>query len=136
MAKRHTNPLLWIILIPYRLIRGIWRLISPSSRERSKRDRRTGGRVSRADDPLRNQDREVKHFGELEHAIKTGRAVTFTYLSRSNEERRWRVFPKKLFRRKEVIYCHAFDTHHEEYKNFRLERMSNLKIDLRERHIR
>jgi predicted DNA-binding transcriptional regulator YafY len=117
-------------------MRGFWRLISPNRRKPSKQDRRAIPRVSHPDDPLKSQDRHIKHFRELEHAIKTGRAVTFSYLSKSNEEGRWRVFPKRLFRRKDVIYCQAFDTHSEENKNFRLERMSNLKIDLRERHIR
>ena len=69
-----------------------------------------------------------KNFRELEHVVKTGLPVTFSYLSSSNEESHRMIFPKRLFRRKEVIYCQAFDTLHEEYRVFRLDRMSDLKI--------
>ena len=54
--------------------------------------------------------------------------MVFSYLSSSKEESHRTIFPKKLFRRKEVIYCQAFDTLSEEYRVFRLDRMSDLKI--------
>jgi predicted DNA-binding transcriptional regulator YafY len=75
------------------------------------------------------------NFRQLEHAIKTGQPVTFTYLNRSKEESHRRIFPKKLFRRKEAIYCRAFDARRKEYRAFRLDRMNDLKIDLKGKHM-
>jgi predicted DNA-binding transcriptional regulator YafY len=135
MTKRYYIPLPWIILIPYRLISGIWRLISSDWRKLSKRDRSVLRWLSESDHPIRPQDRQVRNFGELEHAIKTGQLVMFSYLNSSKEESRRKIFPKRLFRRKEEIYCQAFDTHHEEYRIFRLDRMSDLKIDLSDKGI-
>jgi predicted DNA-binding transcriptional regulator YafY len=125
---RYYIPLPWIILIPYRLIKVIWKLISSDWRMLSKRDRSVIRWLSLPDHPIRPQDRQVKNFRELEHAVKTGLPLTFSYLSSSNEESHRMIFPKRLFRRKEVIYCQAFDTLHEEYRVFRLDRMNDLKI--------
>jgi predicted DNA-binding transcriptional regulator YafY len=125
---RYYIPLPWIILIPYRLIKVIWKLISSDWRMLSKRDRSVIRWLSLPDHPIRPQDRQLKNFRELEHAVKTGLHVTFSYLSSSNEESHRMIFPKRLFRRKEVIYCQAFDTLHEEYRVFRLDRMNDLKI--------
>lgn len=136
MTKRYYIPLPWIILIPYRLISGIWRLISSDWRKLSKRDRSVLHWLSQSDQPIRPQDRQVRNFRELEHAIKTELPVTFSYLNSSKEESRRKIFPKRVFRRKEAIYCKAFDTHHEEYRVFRLDRMSDLKIDLSDKGIR
>jgi len=130
MKKRYYIPLPWIILIPYRLISGICRLISSDWRKLSKRDRSVLRWLSQSDHPIRPQDRRVRNFSELEHAIKTEQPVTFNYLNSSKKESRRKIFPKRLFRRKEAIYCHAFDYHREEYRAFRLDRMSDLKIDL------
>ena len=94
------------------------------------------GLLSRADHPMKSQDRPVRYFMELEHAINTGQPVTFHYLNRSKEERHRRIFPKKLFRRKEAIYCRAFDARRKEYRAFRLDRMNDLKIDLKGKHIK
>ena len=129
MTKRYYIPLPWIIVIPYNLIRGIWKLISSDRRDLSKRHLSVLRWLSQADHPIRSQDRQVSNFRELEQAIKTGQPVTFSYLNSSKEESRRRIFPKKLFRRKEAIYCQAFDTCHEEYRVFRLDRMGDLKLD-------
>ena|SRR3989304_8867996 len=126
--KRYYIPLPWVILIPYRLIRGIRELIRSDWTPLSKRDRSVLRWLSFPDHPIRPQDREVKNFWELEQAIKTGQPVTFSYLNSSEEESHREVSPRRLFRRKEVIYCRAFDTLHEEYRVFRLDRMSDLKI--------
>jgi predicted DNA-binding transcriptional regulator YafY len=125
---RYYIPLPWIILIPYRLIKVIWKLISSDWRKVSKRDRSVIRWLSLPDHPIRPQDRQIENFRELEHAIKTGHPVAFSYLNSSKEESHRKIFPKKLFRRKEVIYCQAFDTLSEEYRVFRLDRMSDLKI--------
>ncbi len=117
-------------------MREIWKLIWSGSKRVSKRGRSVLGWLSRADHPTKSQERQVRNFRQLEHAIKTGQPVTFSYLNRSKEESHRRIFPKKLFRRKEAIYCRAFDAHHKEYRAFRLDRMSDLKIDLRGKHIR
>jgi len=92
------------------------------------------GLLSRTDHPHRSQDRQVRNFRLLEHAIKTGHSVTFTYLNRSKEESHRRIVPKKLLRRKEVIYCRAFDARCKKYRAFGLDRMNDLKIDLRGKH--
>ncbi len=126
--KRYYVPLPWVILIPYRLIKGIWELIRSDWTPLSQRDRSVLRWLSFPDHPIRPQDRQVKHFRELEQAIKTGQPVAFSYLNSSEEESHREVFPKRLFRRKEVIYCQVFDTLYKEYRVFRLERMSDLKI--------
>ena len=126
--KPYYIPLPWVILIPYRLISGIWRLIS-SRTSLSKRDRSVLRWLSLPDHPIRPQDRQVRNFRELEHAIETGQPVTFSYLNSSKEESRRKIFPKRLFRRKQIVYCQAFDTRHEEYRVFRLDRMGDLKLD-------
>jgi len=126
--KRYYIPLPWVILIPYRLIKAIWNLISSDWKILSKRDQSVLRWLSLPDHPIRPQDRQVKNFRELNHAIKTGLSVTFSYLNSSQEESHRMIFPKRLFRRKEVIYCQAFDTLHKEYRVFRLGRMSDLKI--------
>jgi predicted DNA-binding transcriptional regulator YafY len=118
------------------MMRGIWKLIWSGSKTVSKRGRSILGRLSRADHPIRSQERPVRNFRELERAIEMGQPVTFNYLNRSKEESHRRIFPKKLLRRKEVIYCRAFDARRKEYRAFRLDRMSGLKIDLRGKHIR
>lgn len=125
---RYYIPLPWIILVPYRLIKVIWKLISSDWRKVSKRDRSVIRWLSLPDHPIRPQDRQIKNFRELEHAIKTGHPVAFSYLNNSKKESHRKIFPKKLFRRKEVIYCQAFDTLSKEYRVFRLDRMSDLKI--------
>ena len=126
--KRYCIPLPCVILIPYRLIKAIWNLISSDWKILSKRDQSVLRWLSLPDHPIRPQDRQVKNFRELNHAIKTGLSVTFSYLNSSQEESHRMIFPKRLFRRKEVIYCQAFDTLHKEYRVFRLDRMSDLKI--------
>jgi len=94
------------------------------------------GLLSRVDHPIRSRERPVRNFRLFEHAIKTGQPVTFSYLNRGKEERHRRIFPKKLFRRKEAIYCRAFDARRKEYRAFRLDRMNELKIDLKGKHIK
>ena len=126
--KRYYIPLPWDILIPYRLIKAIWKLISSDRKTLSNQDQSVLRWLSLPDHPIRPQDRQVKNFRELDHAIKTGLSVTFSYLNSSKEESHRMIFPKRLFRRKEVIYCQAFDTLHKEYRVFRLARMSDLKI--------
>ena len=106
--KRYYIPLPWVILIPYRLIRGIWELIRLDWSPLSKRDRSVLRWRSFGDHPIRPQDRQVKNFSQLEDAIKTAQLVTFGYLNSNSEESHREVFPKRLFRRKEVIYCEAF----------------------------
>ena len=134
--KSYYIPLPWVIRIPYRLIKGIWGLISSDWTTLSKRDRSVLRWLSLPDHPIRPRDRQVKNFRELEHAIETGQGVTFSYLNSSKEESHRTIFPKRLFRRKEVIYCQAFDTLHEEYRVFRLDKMSDLKIDASNKGIR
>jgi len=128
--KRYYIPLPWLILFPYRLLRGIWQLIRLDRTTLSRRDRSVLRWLSFPDHPIRPQDRQVKNFRELEHAINAGQLVTFSYSNSSKEESHREVVPKRLFRRKEVVYCQAFDTFHEEYRAFRLERMSDLKISV------
>jgi predicted DNA-binding transcriptional regulator YafY len=70
----------------------------------------------------------MKSFKELECAIATGQHVTFIYLSSERETSHRQIFPKRLFGRREIIYCQAFDIVHEEYRVFRLDRMSGLNI--------
>jgi predicted DNA-binding transcriptional regulator YafY len=122
---RYYIPLPWIIFIPYRLVKAVWKLIW---RPLSKRDRSVLRWLSLPDHPIRPRDRQVKNFRELEQAIRTGQHVTFSYLSSDKEETNRNIFPKRLFRRKEAIYCQAFDTLYEENRAFRLDRMSDLKI--------
>ncbi len=117
-------------------MREIWKLIWSSSKKVSKRGRSVLGWLSRADHPTKSQKRQVRNFRQLEHAIKTGQPVTFSYLYRNKEESHRRIIPTKLVRRKEVICCQAFDAHRKENRTFRLDRMSDLKIDLRGKHIR
>lgn len=116
-----------IPMIPYRLIKGIWRLITRATV--SKRDRSVLRWLSFVDHPIRSQDREVTNFMELEHAIETAQPVTFNYVNITKERSQRKILPQRLFRRKEVIYCRGFDSFHQEYRAFRLDRMSNLKID-------
>jgi predicted DNA-binding transcriptional regulator YafY len=113
------------------MMRRILKLIWSGSKKVSRRGRSVLGLLSQADHPVKSQDRQVRTFRLLEHAIKTGQPVTFNYLNRSKEESHRRIFPKKLFRRKEATYCRAFDARCKEYRAFRLERMSDLKIDLK-----
>ena len=118
------------------MMRRILKLIWSGSKRVSKRGRSVLGRLSRADHPIRSQERPVRNFRELERAIETGQPVTFSYLNRSKEESHQRIFPKKLFRRKEAICCRAFDARRKEYRAFGLDRMNHLKIDLKGKHIR
>jgi len=117
-------------------MKRILKLIWSGSKKVSKRGRNVLGWLSRRGHPVRSQERQVRTFRLLEHAIKTGQSVTFTYLNRNKEETHRRILPKKLFRRKEAMYCRAFDTRRKEYRAFGLDRMNDLKIDLRRKHIR
>ena len=117
-------------------MRRILKLIWSGSKRVSKRGRSLLGLLSRGDHPIKSQEREVRNFRLLEHAIKTGQSVTFTYLNRSKEESHRRIVPQKLFRREEAIYCRAFDARRKEYRAFGLDRMNHLKIDLKGRHIK
>jgi len=85
---------------------------------------------------MKSQGRQARNFKLLEHAIKTGQPVTFNFLNRNKEESHRKIFPKKLLRRKETIYCRAFDARRKEYRAFRLDRMNHLKIDLKRKDIR
>ena len=117
-------------------MRRILKLIWSGSKRVSKQGRNVLGWLSRGNHPIKSQERHVRNIRLLEHAIKIGQSVTFSYLNRSKEESHRRIFPKKLLRRKEAIYCRAFDARHKEYRAFRLDRMNDLKIDLRGKHIR
>ena len=116
-------------------MRRILELIWSGSKRVSRRGRSALGWLSRGDHPITSQERQVRNFRLLEHAIKTGHSVTFSYLNRSQEESHRKIFPKKLLRRKEVIYCRAFDARCKKYRAFRLDRMNDLKIDLRGKHM-
>ncbi len=118
------------------MMRRILKLIWSGSKRVSKRGRSLLGLLSRGDHPIKSQERQVRNFGLLERAIKTGQSVTFSYLNRNKEERHRRMFPKKIFRRKEATYCRAFDASRKEYRAFGLDRMNHLKIDLKGRHIK
>jgi len=117
------------------MMRRILKLIWSGSKRVSRRGRSVLGLLSQADHPIKSQDRKVRNLRELERAIEMGQPVTFNYLNRSKEESHRRIFPKKLFRRKEAIYCRAFDARRKECRAFRLGRMNHLKIDLRGKHI-
>jgi len=117
-------------------MRRILKLIWSGSKRVSKRGRSLLGLLSRGDHLIKSQERKVRNFRLLEHAIKTSQSVTFSYLDRSKEESHRRIFPKKLFRRKEAVYCRAFDARRKEYRAFGLDRMNHLKIDLKGRHIK
>lgn len=116
-------------------MRRILKLIWSGSKKVSKRGRSVLGLLSRGDHPIKSQDLQVRNLRQLEHAIKMGQMITFHYLNRSKEESHRRIFPKKLFRRKEVIYCRAFDPRRKEHRAFRLDRMNDLKIDLRGKYM-
>jgi len=128
--KRYYVPLPWIILLSKRLLSGIWQPIRLAWKTVSKRDRSVLRWLTFPDHPIRPQDRHVKNFRELEHTIKTGQPVTFSYLNSRREDSHREVVPKRLFKRKEVVYCQAFDTLHHEYRVFRLDRISDLKIGM------
>jgi predicted DNA-binding transcriptional regulator YafY len=117
-------------------MREILKLLWSGSKRASKRGRSVLRLLSRADHPTESQDRQIRNFRQLERAIKTAQPVTFSYLNSGKEKSHRKIFPKKLFRRKEATYCRAFDARHKEYRTFRLDRMSELKIDLRGKHIR
>jgi predicted DNA-binding transcriptional regulator YafY len=117
------------------MMRRILKLIWSGSKRVSKRGRNVLGWLSRGDHPIKSQERQVRNFELLERSIKAGQSVTFTYLNRSKEESHRRIFPKKLFRRKEAIYCRTFDVRHKKYITFKLDRMNDLKIDLKEKHV-
>jgi predicted DNA-binding transcriptional regulator YafY len=117
-------------------MRRILKLIWAGSKRVSRRGRNVLGWLSRGDHPIKSQERQVRNLRLLEHAIKTGQSVTFSYLNRSKEESHRRMFPKKLFRRKETTYCRAFDARRKEYRAFGLDRMNHLKIDLKGKHIK
>jgi predicted DNA-binding transcriptional regulator YafY len=118
------------------MMRRILKLIWSGSKRVSRRGRSVLGWLSRGDHPIKSQQRQVRNFRLLERAIKTGQSVTFNYLNRNKEEIHQRIIPQKLLRRKETIYCRAFDARRREFRAFRLDRMNDLKIDLRGRHIR
>jgi predicted DNA-binding transcriptional regulator YafY len=118
------------------MMRRILKLIWSGSKRVSRRGRNVLGWLSGGDPPIKSQERQVRNFGLLERAIKTGQSVTFNYLNRNKEERHRRMFPKKIFRRKEATYCRAFDARRKEYRAFGLDRMNHLKIDLKGRHIK
>jgi len=117
-------------------MRRILKLIWSGSKRVSKQGRNVLGLLSRADHPIRSRERQVRNIRLLEHAIKMGQMVTFSYLNRSKEESHRRILPKKLLRRKEIIYCRAYDVRRKEYRAFRLDRVNDLKIDLKGKHIR
>ncbi|MGQ9857560.1 MAG: WYL domain-containing protein [Thermodesulfobacteriota bacterium] len=127
---RHYIPLPWGILIFYRLIKVICKSILSDWRKVSRRDRGVIRWLCLPDHPIRPLDRQIKNFSELEEPIKTGRPVELSYLNSSNEKSHRKIFPKRLFRRKNAIYCYAFDTLGEEYRVFTLDRMSELKIGM------
>jgi predicted DNA-binding transcriptional regulator YafY len=113
------------------MMRRILKLIWSGSKRVSKPGRRVLGWLSRTDHPHRSQGRQVRNFRLLEHAIETGHSVTFSYLNRSQEESHRKIFPKKLLRRKEVIYCRTFNSGRKKYRAFGLDRIDDLGIDLR-----
>jgi predicted DNA-binding transcriptional regulator YafY len=117
------------------MMRRILKLIWSGSKRVSKRGRSVLGLLSQTDHPIKSQDRKVRNLRELERAIEMGQPVTFTYLNRGKEESHRRIFPKKLLRRKEATYCRAFNARRKEYRIFRLDRMNDLKIDLRGKHM-
>src|SRR4030042_3318761 len=117
-------------------MRRILKLIWSGSKRVSKRSRSILGWLSRGDRPIKSQEMQVRNFRQLEHAIKTSQPVTFSYLNRSKKESHRRIFPKKLLRSKEVIYCRLLAARRREYRAFRLDRMNDLKIDLRGKHIK
>jgi hypothetical protein len=117
-------------------MRRILKLIWSGSKKVSKPGRKVLGWLSRGGHPIKSQDLQVRNLRQLEHAIKMGQMITFSYLNRNKEGSHRRIFPKKLLRRKEVIYCRTFDPRRKEYRAFRLDRMNNLKIDLRRKHMR
>ena len=133
--KRYYIPLPSFILIPYSLVKRTWRLITLGWPSLSKRDRSVLRWRSLWDHPIRIQDRRVRYFRDLEHAIETGQPVTLSYVNISQEQSQRKIIPRRLFRRKEVIYCEAFDTLHEEYRVFRLDRMGDLKIGVGDKSI-
>ena len=117
-------------------MRRILKLIWSGSKKASIRGRSILGLLSQKDPSARSQERSVRNSKELGRAIEMGQPVTFTYLNRGKEEGHRKVFQKKLLRRKETLYCQAFDARRKKYRAFRLDRMSDLKIDLRGKHIR
>jgi hypothetical protein len=67
-------------------MRRIFKLIWSGSKRVSKRGRNVLGWLSWGNYPIQAQERQVTNFRLLEHAIKIGQSITFSYLNRSKKE--------------------------------------------------
>ncbi|MGQ9647652.1 MAG: WYL domain-containing protein [Thermodesulfobacteriota bacterium] len=113
------------------MMRRILKMIWSGSKRVSGRGRSILGVLFRENLPPGSGRKQARDFRLLGQAIRTGQLVTFSYPNKGKEERYRSIFPRKLFRRKETIYCRMFDPRRKEYRAFRLDKMNELKIDLR-----
>ena len=119
-------PLPRIILIPYRLIRLVYDIIR--KKRISYKDRKILKWLDKSDDPLRQQDYQMKYFNELSTAIENKKSVSLKYSGKGELTYR-EVLPERLFRRGEHVYLEAFCLKKSEYRRFRLDRIKYLRVD-------
>ena len=118
-------PLPRIILIPYRLIRLVYDIIR--KKRISYKDRKILKWLDKSDDPLRQQDYQMKYFNELSTAIENKKSVSLKYSGKGELTYR-EVLPERLFRRGEHVYLEAFCLKKSEYRRFRLDRIKYLRV--------
>lgn len=119
-------PLPRIILTPYRLIRLVYDILRKKGM--SDKDRKILKWLDKSDDPLRQQDYQIKYFNELNTAIEDNKSVSLKYSGRDELIYR-EVLPERLFRRGEHVYLEAFCLKRTEYRRFRLDRIKYLRVD-------
>lgn len=119
-------PLPRIILTPYRLIRLVYDILRKKGM--SYKDRKILKWLDKSDDPLRQQDYQIKYFNELSTAIEDKKSVSLKYSGRDELNYR-KVLPEGLFRRGEHVYLEAFCLKRMEYRRFRLDRIKYLQVD-------
>ena len=119
-------PLPRIILIPYRLIRLIYEILSKKGI--SDKDKKILKWLDKSDDQLRKQDYQIKYFNKLSTAIEDKRSVFLKY-SGGDELAYREVLPERLFRRGEHVYLEAFCLKKMEYRIFRLDRIKYLRLE-------
>ena len=119
-------PLPRLILIPYWLIRSIYKLL------RGKRWSDKNSKIiewrKRPEDPLRPEDYRIRHIAELRTAIE-GKKVAYIQYAGSKGLTHRKILPKKLFRKEDYIYLKAFCLKSKDYRRFLLNRIKYLKID-------
>ncbi len=119
-------PLPIIILTPYRLIRLVYDILRKKGMP--DKDRKILKWLDKSDDPLRQQDYQIKYFNELSTAIEDKKSVSLKYSAKDELTYR-EVLPERLFRRGEHVYLEAFCLKRSEYRRFRIDRIKYLRLD-------